>query len=333
MCDLDGVVYYGPDPIAGAAEALGALGDRPLLFATNNASRTPDAVAEHLQELGIDAGPAQVLTSSTTGARVLADVLPRGSEVLAVGGIGVREAIQQVGLTPVRPSDCTETYPNAVLQGYGLDVTAADLAVASYAVQHGARWIATNTDAALPTERGTAPGNGTLVAAVTAATGTEPKSVGKPGPLMYQQAASLAGLRPDQLVGVGDRLETDIAGAKAAGMLAATVLTGVHGPAEIASAPAEMRPDLMLGDLSDLHRPYEVVEQLDDSQYRCGAARARWVEGTLKLEGEGLEAMRAAVVMLWARQDDGTVDPGTAAEIARSSVGPVELRRPGAQHA
>lgn len=333
MCDLDGVVYHGPNPIPGAADALGTLGARPVLFATNNASRTADAVAAHLRDLGIDATREQILTSATAGARVLADGLAPGTEVLAVGGSGVTEAILEVGLRPVRPHDCGSSYPEAVLQGYGLEVTASDLAVASYAVAQGARWVATNTDAALPTERGTAPGNGTLVAAVATATGKEPEVVGKPGPLMYEQAAAAAGLRPEQMVGVGDRLETDIAGAKAAGMLAATVLTGVHGPADLAAAPRAMRPDFVLADLADLHRAYRPTERVNDREFRCGRGRAQWVDDALVTEGAGLETLRAALGLLWHRLDNGMIEPEAAAAVARSSVGPVELRRTGAQHA
>lgn len=332
MCDLDGVVYHGPAAIPGAVESLGRLsGTCPVLFATNNASRTPHAVAGHLQELGVAASPEHVVTSSTTGARVLAEALPPGTEVLAVGGEGVSEALRAAGLTPVRPADCAETLPSAVLQGYGPAVTASDLAVASFAIAAGAQWVATNMDATLPTDRGPTPGNGTLVAAVATATGREPESVGKPGPLMYERAAELAGLRSDQMIGIGDRVETDIAGAKAAGMLAASVLTGVHGPSELAVALPQMRPDFVLGDLTDLYVPYHPLEHVGDLAFRCGEAQARWSEGGLQAEGSGLERLRAVLGVLWRGQDEGAVDPETAAQSARSSVDP--WSRPGIQNA
>lgn len=324
VCDLDGVVYQGPVAVSGAVSALERIQrTTPVLFATNNASRSPVSVGEHLAELGIAATAQQVLTSSTVGASVLATELAPGSPVLAVGGPGVREALTEVGLVPVRASAGRGERVSAVLQGYGPDVSASDLGEAAFAIAGGARWIATNTDATLPTERGIAPGNGTLVAAVRTATGQEPEVVGKPGPLMYQQAARRVGSAAEMMVGVGDRLDTDIAGARVAGMRSALVLTGVHGVTDVVQAAPPLRPDYLLHDLGGLLEPYAAPVQEDTGRVTCGRAWARWSGGALDMDGEGLDLVRAALVVLWRAIDDGGADRealGSSVEVLSRAV-------------
>lgn len=327
VCDLDGVVYHGATAVAGAVSALERLGGVvQVRYATNNASRTPTVVAAQLRELGITLDDADVLTSSTVGAQVLAESLPQGAAVLAVGGEGVRVALTESGLEPVTWADPAQPAPVAVLQGYGAEVTAAQLAEAAYAIQAGARWVATNTDRTLPTARGIAPGNGALVAAVRAAVDVDPEVVGKPGPLMYEQAARLLGRAPERMLGVGDRLETDIAGARAAGMRTALVLTGVHGPGDAAAAPAEQRPELLLEGLADLLVPYASPQRVGNGEWRCAGATARWDGAQIEVEGGGIGAARAAVALAWDLVDDGRLDADVAGAQVRSSVG----HRPGA---
>lgn len=261
VCDLDGVVYAGPVAIDHAVDALNATSasGRPVLYATNNAARPPQVVAEHLTELGLDDVTADsVLNSSLAGAYVLAEELPTGSSVLAVGGVGVTEALETYGLKAVAPAPGAANEVQAVLQGYGPDVTAVQLAEAAYAVQQGVRWVATNTDRTLPTNRGKAPGNGTLVSAVAEASGVEPKVVGKPKPVMYDMAVERLGLEASEVVGIGDRLETDIEGATHAGCASILVLTGVHGYVDAVAAPAVRRPQFVVDNLAQLHEPYVV---------------------------------------------------------------------------
>jgi len=201
----------------------------PVLYATNNASRSPADVVAHLRELGLDCAPEAVATSSQAGAWLLTNRLEPGSPVLAVGGAGVATALEEAGLRPVLPADAAGgAGVRAVLQGYGPAVTATDLAEAAYAVQGGAIWAATNTDGTLPTDRGVAPGNGSLVSAVERAVGRPPDLVaGKPAPPLYLMCAQRLGLAPARVLAVGDRLDTDIEGAVAAGMDSLLVLTGV----------------------------------------------------------------------------------------------------------
>ncbi|ANS77557.1 4-nitrophenylphosphatase [Serinicoccus hydrothermalis] len=269
LCDLDGVVYRAHEACEGAVEALADARDAGvrILYLTNNASRTPQEVADQLSDLGVQAGPEDVLTASQVAAAVLqeqrADLLDDG-HVLAVGGPGVADALREAGFSTLTPHEVADAARRgetpaigAVVQGYGPQVGVADLTEAAYALRSGADWIATNDDATLPTERGQAPGNGSLVAAVAHATGATPLVVGKPHAPAYHAALDRLGTSPEDTLMVGDRLETDIAGAGATGLRSALVLTGVSTRAEAREAPEGQRPDRVaetMLDLTDLWR-------------------------------------------------------------------------------
>jgi glycerol 3-phosphatase-2 len=305
VCDLDGVVYRGPVAVPYAIEALNSAGV-PVVYATNNASRTPEEVAQHLVELGLDVSASAVVNSSMAGAAEVARRVPAGSPVLAVGGAGVGIALREAGLEPVTEASGGVV---AVLQGYGPDVRAADLAEAAYAIEGGAVWVATNDDRTLPTDRGVAPGNGALVAAVALATGTSPVVVGKPHPPLYLMAGRMLGIEPGDLLAVGDRLETDVKGATAAGMDSVLVLTGVHGLVDAALAPAERRPRFVIADLHALPHPYaEPVAHADGFTCRGATARVEGAELLVTIAEEGgdpLDAARAALASIWEAADRG----------------------------
>lgn len=314
VCDIDGVVVAGAVAVPYAVGALGAL-EVPVVFATNNASRTPAQVAEHLAALGVPVTEGDVLTSSLAAARVLADRYPPGSEVLAIGGAGVGASLRAVGLLPVAPG--TKGAPVAVLQGYGPHVTASDLGEAACAIRGGARWVATNTDLTLPTDRGPLPGNGSLVAAVRNCVDVDPEVIGKPHPPMYQLAARRLGVATDRVLAIGDRLETDIEGAVATGMDGALVLTGVHGIGDAAAAPVQRRPTHVLEDLRGLAAPYPPAEQHDGWAVR-DRSRARVVDGRLEVEGGGIDADRASLDALWSAVDAGLITPADASRLVFS---------------
>lgn len=268
LCDLDGVVYRGDQACEGAVEGL--LGARAagvrLLFMTNNASRPPEDVAAHISRLGVPVEAGEVLNASQVAAEVLSGRRDRGelsldggATVLAVGGVGVGAALDQVGLPWASPADVRERARSgdplavtAVVQGYGPQVGVTDLTEAVYAIRSGAAWVATNDDATLPTERGLAMGNGSLVAAVAHATGTLPEVVGKPHAPAYRIAVERLGLDLEECLMLGDRLDTDIAGAAAVGLRSALVLTGVSSRAEAEDAPRELRPDHVAATIPDL---------------------------------------------------------------------------------
>jgi glycerol 3-phosphatase-2 len=221
LFDLDGVVYLGPVAVAGAAEGIAALRERGtrIGFVTNNAARPPDAVAAHLVELGIPATGADVVTSAQAGAHLVLNRFGVAARVLVVGGEGVAAALAEVGLRAVWSAD---DEPVAVLQGYGFELTWQQLNEAAIAIHRGAHWVATNTDPTRPTDRGLVPGNGAAVAAVGMAVAGTPEVAGKPyRPLLDDTVARLGATRP---IFVGDRLDTDIAGAgNAAGQHAGAV--------------------------------------------------------------------------------------------------------------
>lgn len=301
ICDLDGVVYRGGQAVPGAVDALNSL-PRPVVYVTNNASTQPSAVAARLRDLGVKREDTSVLTSSMAGAHEMARRVGRGAAVLAVGGEGVRWALQQEGLVVVRPGEATDV--DGVLQGYGPRVTAEDLAQAAYAIEAGAQWVVTNDDATLPTNRGVAPGNGTLVAAVATATGTEPEVVvGKPHPPLYLMGTESLGVEARRTVAVGDRLETDIAGAAAAGMESILVLTGVHGLRDAALADPDTKPTYVVAHLGELLEDYPQPRQ-EGEWWVCRAARVRIRDGAWDREGPSgtdgwtLDAGRAALAAL-----------------------------------
>jgi HAD superfamily hydrolase (TIGR01450 family) len=313
LLDLDGVVYVGTHAVPGVPQALASAraAGMALGFVTNNAARTPDDVARHLTELGVPAEPADVITSSQAAATVVAGLLGAGAPVLPVGGPGVATALRAAGLTVVERA---EDLPVAVVQGYGREVGWAQLAEAVVAVRSGARHVATNTDATIPSPRGPLPGNGAMVGVVSAITGQQPLVTGKPDPAMHAECVRRTGAQRPLVV--GDRLDTDIEGARRAGAASLLVLTGVTDAATLLSAPPEQRPDLVSPDAAGLLVPHPEVH-LEAAAARCGAwvARVAEADDVLLLEGadhrpaeeaagDGLDGLRALCVAHWSRHPD-----------------------------
>jgi ribonucleotide monophosphatase NagD (HAD superfamily) len=193
--------------------------------------------------------------------------------------------------------DRAEEQPAAILQGFAPQVGWSALAEAAVALRAGAVWMATNIDRTLPSPRGPLPGNGSLVAALVAATGLEPESVGKPAPALYD-AALRDGSRARTLA-VGDRLDTDIAGARAAGVESLLVLTGVSSPADLIAAPREQRPNFVGRDLRDLLTPH-LPAIFDGQRGGCDAAVADLHGGGVVVHGgSGLDQLRAICALAW----------------------------------
>ncbi|MCU1607899.1 MAG: putative sugar phosphatase of superfamily [Modestobacter sp.] len=334
LLDLDGVVYVGPAAVPGVPEALDAArrSGMRLGFVTNNAARTPQEVAAHLTELGVFAEPDDVITSSQAAATVVAERMGEGARVLPIGGPGVAAALRAVGLTVVERA---EDGPTAVVQGYGPGVGWAQLAEAVVAVRGGARHVATNLDATIPSPRGVLPGNGALVGVVSAVTGQQPLVTGKPDPAMHAECVRRTGAQRPLVV--GDRLDTDIEGARRAGAASMLVLSGVTDPAGLLAAGPEHRPDLLARDAAGLLSPHPAVSAVDGG-WRCG----RWrvgadAEGRLTLAvaggpgdgtedeatGDDLDGLRALAVAHWtgtgSQGRTATVSPGDE-EAARALV-------------
>ncbi len=250
LLDLDGTLYRGNAVIPGAPEALsGADSAQALMFVTNNASRSAAVVAAHLSELGFLADADQVVTSAQAAAHLLADRLPRGASVLIVGADDLAAEVAHVGLRPIRRFG--DDVPAAVVQGYSPQIAWPDLAEAAYAVRAGALWVAANTDATLPTERGLAPGNGAMVAALRTATDAEPIVAGKPYAPLVEDALTRAGTRSALVV--GDRLDTDIDGARCVNLESLLVLTGVSTLADLGARSADGLPTYVSDSLDALN--------------------------------------------------------------------------------
>ncbi|WP_225629285.1 HAD hydrolase-like protein [Streptomyces werraensis] len=298
LLDLDGVVYAGGEAIEHAVPSLAVArdGGMRLAYVTNNALRTPDAVAAHLTELGIPAEAGDVITSAQAVARLIADQVPQGSRVLVVGGEGLRVALRERGLVPVESADDD---PAAVVQGYGgPELAWGRFAEACYAIARGVPWFASNTDLTIPSGRGIAPGNGAAVEVVRIATGAEPQVAGKPLPPMHRETILRTGA--ERPLVVGDRLDTDIEGAFNGGVDSLLVLTGVTDGAQVIAAPPQHRPTYVDADLRGLltGQP-EVVE--DGGAFRCGGWTAAAGAGRLELDGDGapVDGLRALCAAAW----------------------------------
>lgn len=314
LVDLDGVAYRAHEPIEHASASLVAAREAgmSLVFVTNNASREPEEVAEQLTSLDIPTSAAEVLTAAQAAAALLATRLSPGDRVLVVGGKGLRTATELAGFTVVESADDA---PVAVVQGFSPDLGWRQLAEAAYAVEGGAWHVASNLDLSLPTDRGFAPGNGALVGAVVHATGVRPDSAGKPSPAMYELAISRHGARAPLVV--GDRLDTDLAGARAGGIPGLHVFTGVSSARDAVLAVPGERPHLLGADLRALHEPHPEPQRSAEGWWVCRDAAARVAHGRLEVDGAGIDLVRATCAAVWSAVDDGeTVDPASVPELS-----------------
>jgi glycerol-1-phosphatase len=293
LLDLDGVVYVGPNAIDGVPGTLAEVRRRGMrtAFVTNNAARTPETVAAHLRELGVEAQPDDVVTSAQAAATLVLGRVGAGAAVLVVGGEGLRAALIERGLRPVTSADEAE----AVVQGFAPDVDWKLLAEGTFAVRRGLPWIASNLDSTVPTARGIAPGNGALVGVIAQTTGMSPLAVaGKPDRALHEESMRRSGARNPLIV--GDRLDTDIEGANRAGVPSLLVLTGVATPADVVRAGPDHRPTYVAADLhAGLLEPHPPVTR-DVRAWTCGAAT---VTSDGALRGAGIDALRAACVAAW----------------------------------
>ena len=303
LADLDGVVYAGANALPHAVESLNRAGEACRLgYITNNASRTDASVAGHLRALGLHTQTDDVVTSPQAAMLLLRDRVPAGARILVVGGDGLVVEVEKAGFEVTRSAD---DQPAAVVQGFAPEVGWRELAEAAYALarpedEGGIPWIATNTDWTIPQARGIAPGNGTLVSAVHTAVGRLAVVAGKPERPIFDVAVERFGARHPLFL--GDRLDTDIAGAQAAGISSALVLTGIDRPKHVLAAPANSRPTYILGDLRELHEPYPETTHKGDVT-TVGSASVRIDGPDVHIVSEGdrpIDLVRAGAAAIWA---------------------------------
>jgi len=248
--DMDGVLYRGDQPLPGAIETLKTLRQRgvKVAFITNNASRHRQELAAKVSSLGFHCDTDEVWGSAHTAALYIAREAPE-ARVFVVGSAGMVREMHEAGVTVV-PTHEGATH---VVAGLDMDLTYEKLKQAHYAICQGAKFIATNLDATYPdTLTTTTPGGGAIVAVLRTSTGVEPLVIGKPQTTSLALVAEAWGVGPADIVGVGDRLDTDIVAAKAFGCLAVLVLTGISTRSEAEAAHGLERPDVILPDLTGL---------------------------------------------------------------------------------
>lgn len=247
LFDMDGVLYRGKQKLAGVNALLAHFAARGVQYAcvTNNATMTPAQFSAKLAAMDITMPEELIVTSPIVTRRYLESQAPRGTTVYAVGMAGLREALFGDGYF-VERSDHAEY----VVVGMDFEVTYRQLRTACLLIRAGARFVGTNPDKTFPAEDGIVPGCGSLLALLETATEVQPFVVGKPGPTMMEVAIAMLGADPTTTLTVGDRLDTDIAGAHAAGLASALVLTGVTTTAELETSP--IQPDLVFHDLPEL---------------------------------------------------------------------------------
>ena len=298
LADLDGVVYEGKQAIHGAVESINWLQSQGIAigYVTNNSSRKPETIAEQLSDFGLTVLASQIVGSAQTGTELLATLIPAGSRVLVVGGDGLRSKVLESGFELV---DSAEDKPAGVIQGFAPEVSWKHLAEASFAIQGGAKWVATNSDWTLPQERGLAPGNGTLVSAVHTAVGQLPIVAGKPEPAIFHTALRQFGTT--SALFVGDRIDTDITGANRAGIDSALVMTGVSTRKELLGIKPEGRPKFILGNLSELLTDY-VEPKKTKRGFSCGKSEVEMLANKVVVthgDPANLDSLKAACAVIW----------------------------------
>lgn len=302
LLDLDGTVFAGQSPVPGAPHTLAQV-DITTIFVTNNASRRPDAVAEHLQSMGFAATPEQVVTSAQSAARLLSEHLEPGSRALVLGTDGLAQEVREVGVAVTRSAD---DRPLAVIQGFSPDTSWKSLSEAALAIRAGALWIATNVDATLPSERGLLVGNGSLVAAVANATGQEPLVAGKPAAPLMADAIKRSGA--DKPLVIGDRLDTDIQGAHSVGLDSLLVLSGVSTASDLLAAPPQQRPTYVAADLSGVLEPADLLRIATNDDWRIERSGDTLTVSPAAVSAAITSLLPALTAHVWKLADSDEID-------------------------
>lgn len=300
--DLDGVCYLGEIAAPNASKGLAQVRKLGLrqAFITNNSGRTAQVVATHLTDIGIPAKAEEVITSAMSTADQMLNYLPLGANVLCIGGEGIKKALLEAGFKIVSSADSA---PAAVVQGLDANIGWHELSEVALAIKAGAQYFATNLDATIPKERGEMLGNGSLVAAVKNATEVSPISSGKPDSYIYEFARKITGFK--DVLAVGDRLNTDIAGAVNSRIPSIHVLTGVNTARDVVLAPAVERPTYLGIDMLDICLPYPEISVDISGDVNVEGSVAAIRDGKVKVDGAPIGAeltlnqYRAVASVVW----------------------------------
>ena len=248
IIDLDGVLWRGRTFLGGLPEFFSFLrtNSMPFLLVTNNSTVSPKSVVDRMDRVGVQIDPAEVLTSSQATAAYLQQKFPSGTAIYAIGEDALKGALSAAGFRLLDSADGV----HAVVMGFDREISWAKMTEASIAIQSGAHFVATNPDLSFPIERGQAPGAGAFIKAVQLTTNVEPLIIGKPEPRLFNLARERLGLTAEQILALGDRIETDILGAQRAGIAACLLLTGVTSSDQ--AKASEIKPDWIFDDLPSL---------------------------------------------------------------------------------
>jgi 4-nitrophenyl phosphatase len=272
LVDLDGVVYRGADPVPGVAAVLMAranAGD-DVVYVTNNSMHYRADYVTRLTDLGAPVAADRIVSAPRATALYLRERHPDVRRVLAVGASGLDRELRDVGLEVVNAGHVAERMakegldgvgaagsPQAVVAGVDPQLTYLRVAAAADCVRAGARFIATNRDPVYPTERWLRPGAGSVVAAIEVASGVTPVTIGKPEPLLMEEAAHAVGRDPREAYVIGDGLVTDLPAATAVGARTILMLTGVTTGAALEALPSGDRPFAVAADATELAQVLE----------------------------------------------------------------------------
>lgn len=258
LLDMDGVTYVGNQGLPGVQETLDYLDatGRRWLCVTNNSSRTSADFSAKLAGMGVTVPPERILGSAEATASWLAQQVPTGTKVMLMGEQSIRDQMTSRGFELVTDPLEAEVAVATIFFGVNYEI----LSNMTLAIRNGARFVATNPDPSLPTERGQVPGTGSLVALLATASGQQPEYVGKPYPGMYEQAMQRVGTPAATTLMVGDRYDTDISGALELGLLTLGVTTGVTSAEEFASM--DRPPHMVMSGLLELLAAMQAADQV-----------------------------------------------------------------------
>jgi 4-nitrophenyl phosphatase len=251
IIDVDGVLWHGDRALPGVRAFFDFLRARQMTFviATNNSARPASEIVERLAALGVRVAESEVLTSAHATALYLPRIAPRGARVLVIGGKGLEDEIAGAGYWLV------DQNADVVVAGIDWTLTYEKLKRAALEIRHGARFIGTNADKTYPGAEGIIPGTGAILAALQAATDVEPTVIGKPARAMFDLAVERMGQAREATAMLGDRLDTDIAGAQQAGLRSILLLTGVT--TRQALAHSKVQPDWVFEHLDALRETWQ----------------------------------------------------------------------------
>ncbi len=251
LVDLDGCIYEGDTMVPNAASAIASMRERGLkvVFVTNNATKTSREYVSKLHKMGMLVEEGDIFTSGMATADYLSGRYGPGRRVYVLGGEALKGELSRVGCVILDDRGAREA--EFVVSCLDLEFSYDRLRAACYAIQSGARYIATNLDPTLPVKDGYEPGSGALAAALTTATSAVPEVIGKPSRIIVEAALKRLGVQKDRVIMVGDRLQTDVKAARAAGLRSVLVMTG-SAREDLRNPPKGLAPDVTIDSIADL---------------------------------------------------------------------------------